>query len=610
VTSASDYEVVIWSEYYPTSCFEQGFISWAISDKCGNLGIGSPSGGGNLYTVEWNINSNGASQKLDWIGAPEDFLPPEDITIQFSDQNCTNDFDPCMWRGRLDGSNVEETWIWELLPDVHYRGGCDISVYYSHTPCSNFSGPVTSQNPLPELVEANQNSVLTTEVCVQITDKCSTAELEYCFDVTVQCGSCGQFGNIYCETCEDADPPLQDGGCKLCDPVELAEGYQSCTPPCVDPTCPILGPPQPAMLCETPGFVPHNMSWFAFVASADNMDVEVFIFNCIGAGVQSGIYSSCDFTEPCVGYNVNCSINGTIDYNASLNVGQTYYMFVDGCNGSECEYEVTVNGLNELVPDDIDAIMAYSLCSNNWLTDDLINGATNASESGNCEVANFITVCPEELLQFSVIHQGNLGNFPENDDPCDNYPLLDASFQWSTSWGGSYNWNPYEEDNGEFIEVIEMPSDVGVYNICLDFIDYECFPVIGPKCLEVHVEASGTGTYYEDADGDGYGTGDPVELTCPVPAGYACIAGDCNDGDPNVNVPAMLPMPRLECRTLSADTILFSWDERTGFNYTIDYSQMPANLVTIEEIGQVLVTGFVSSCQYAVLGIEVDPLWR
>ncbi|MFM1804164.1 MAG: hypothetical protein RL136_1043, partial [Planctomycetota bacterium] len=40
--------------------------------------------------------------------------------------------------------------------------------------------------------------------------------------------------------------------------------------------------------------------------------------------------------------------------------------------------------------------------------------------------------------------------------------------------------------------------------------------------------------YYTDADGDGYGTGEPVNA-CAQPSGTATVAGDCNDADGAIN---------------------------------------------------------------------------
>jgi PKD repeat protein len=42
-------------------------------------------------------------------------------------------------------------------------------------------------------------------------------------------------------------------------------------------------------------------------------------------------------------------------------------------------------------------------------------------------------------------------------------------------------------------------------------------------------------TYYLDADSDGYGVQESTVMACATPAGYAAIAGDCNDNNANIN---------------------------------------------------------------------------
>jgi hypothetical protein len=42
-------------------------------------------------------------------------------------------------------------------------------------------------------------------------------------------------------------------------------------------------------------------------------------------------------------------------------------------------------------------------------------------------------------------------------------------------------------------------------------------------------------TFYQDLDGDGYGTNAATTQGCTAPAGFAPQTGDCNDGDPGIN---------------------------------------------------------------------------
>ena len=554
------------------------------------------------------------SQDLEWIIEPEDFLPPGDITMQYSDVNCTDQFDNCMWTGVLEGENMIQSWPWEVIPGVHFSFQVDrlYDITYSFLPCDEAIDVVEADNFATggELVPVQNNSSTTSTVCINILDGNQQDELEYCFNATIECLGCSSTGNIRCGTCEAVDLPLGDEGCKFCDPTALANGLVGCTPPCDDPSCPPMsGGSQPAILCDMAGALVENISWFSFVPNKEDLTVEVLVFNCVGAGVQSGIYSSCAFDEPCVGFNVSCSSNGNIEYDANFEIGQTYYLFIDGCNGSECEYEVTIDGLEELLPDDIDHLTAYSICENASLTETIPTGGTNASISGICTAANRVVVCLGEVIQFGVRHQGNQGHFPSNEDPCDEYPLLDASFQWSTSWGVNVDYNPYEENTGQFIEELAVPSIAGVYNVCLDFIDYECFPVLGPVCLEIEVQSDQLRTYFLDEDGDGFGGDIQENLPCPAPFGYVCKSGDCDDTNSAINPLTQPPSPNLQCESTGPFSVIYTWDVLPSFEYFIDLSLIQATAQNLDPtpIGnnQIEFTGFIDPCQFALLTIDV-----
>ncbi len=52
---------------------------------------------------------------------------------------------------------------------------------------------------------------------------------------------------------------------------------------------------------------------------------------------------------------------------------------------------------------------------------------------------------------------------------------------------------------------------------------------------EVDEDASGAPTWYEDADGDGFGSDVSIETACAIPAGFVAKGGDCDDRDPDVS---------------------------------------------------------------------------
>ena len=174
---------------------------------------------------------------------------------------------------------------------------------------------------------------------------CDGTALEHCFEITVQCGSCGEVNGSFCETCESADP-LFPAGCRLCDPIDLMQGFDSCNGFCSQP-CPVDDSgDQPASLCNDGGNVPHNMSWFAFVANAESLTLDVEVGDCTtGNGIQVGIYESCDFND-CIIWSGGCTTaDQTLD-SGDFNLGQTYYLFIDGCNGDDCEFTVSIRAVS------------------------------------------------------------------------------------------------------------------------------------------------------------------------------------------------------------------------------------------------------------------------
>jgi len=109
------------------------------------------------------------------------------------------------------------------------------------------------------------------------------------------------------------------------------------------PSPPLVGP-APSPLCPGGG-APHNMSWFAFIAGTGNYFIEIDPFSCVGGqnGVQMGIYDDCTFTNA-VECQPDCITMPFSFPSTNLIPGNTYYFFIDGCNGSVCSYNINING--------------------------------------------------------------------------------------------------------------------------------------------------------------------------------------------------------------------------------------------------------------------------
>ena len=146
------------------------------------------------------------------------------------------------------------------------------------------------------------------------------------------------------------DPSAEFGAPVLCD-LDCLNGFSSRLP---DTSFSI----QPNRLCSDGGD-PNNMSWFAFVAGADSINITVIPTNCttvrdsmdraIYSSIQAGIMGTCDFNNPeyIACYN-NCEVDRTTPNPAVVATnllvpGRMYFFYVDGCGGTVCDYEVRVN---------------------------------------------------------------------------------------------------------------------------------------------------------------------------------------------------------------------------------------------------------------------------
>jgi len=153
---------------------------------------------------------------------------------------------------------------------------------------------------------------------------------------------------LYC------DPDHPEGSPIICS-LECLDGFTATMPS-------VLLPDQPTTLCGPSG-TPNNLSWFAFVAGDSLVDITITPSGCQPGsvftgnpgdnliGIQTGIYSSCGFTEEDIvvcywdcwavqGDPVNLISNEFV-------AGEVYYLFVDGCGGSVCDYTVSVNSAQQ-----------------------------------------------------------------------------------------------------------------------------------------------------------------------------------------------------------------------------------------------------------------------
>ncbi len=144
---------------------------------------------------------------------------------------------------------------------------------------------------------------------------------------------------------------------------------------------------QPSGFC---GIV-DNPLWVGFVAATPSLELYILVENCqitsTGGGMQAAVYEGCEvpFTWNQVGPCVpEIYPNSFIYYSLnSLNVGQTYYLLLDGWNGDICDFTVEITsgawaGYNdELIADAGDDII--NSCSN---TSTVLDASNSTFPSG------------------------------------------------------------------------------------------------------------------------------------------------------------------------------------------------------------------------------------
>lgn len=162
--------------------------------------------------------------------------------------------------------------------------------------------------------------------------------LQYLFLVFILfCTNPGLYAQ--CEAPDGQQPPsFQCSSAPVICSIEFLDGY------CLDMFETNSPGSQPSPLCPGGGAV-HNVSWFAWVAGSNTIEMQFTAEDCTMAGgfsgMQVGVYNDCDFSSA-VFCEPNC-FTGTQTFSSSAFIpGQTYYIFIDGCGGSICNVEVSI----------------------------------------------------------------------------------------------------------------------------------------------------------------------------------------------------------------------------------------------------------------------------
>lgn len=156
--------------------------------------------------------------------------------------------------------------------------------------------------------------------------------------------------SAFAQDCNDPPPALCPCDVEIICGFEALDGYCLEMPPNLVTSSTFVG---------CPNNVIDNPAWFAFVAGEEFLDMDLIPSNCsqgafFSIGIHWAIYTG---TPDCTGSGADCVFTGltpeltscgcpgNFTHNISIPTvpGQTYYVLIDGCGGSQCDIEIVVN---------------------------------------------------------------------------------------------------------------------------------------------------------------------------------------------------------------------------------------------------------------------------
>jgi gliding motility-associated-like protein len=219
------------------------------------------------------------------------------------------------------------------------------------------------------------------------------------------------------------------------------------------------------------GFYLHNTHWFSFIATSTTVTVTIAPTNCIqvggGLGLQGAIVEYCPqgFPYPTVGFcqGACTSSEFTIGTGGSFVVGQQYWIMLDGCSGSVCDYQVVATqGITVPVLEDPTVITGPAqTCPGGTVTFTVDDPEFATTFYWTVDGVPVTSLGPELEYTFpSGIAEGIYEVCLENaENPC--YNLVDN--------------NDYVPGSICFeIEVLNLPeTDAGPVDVCVENAPYE-----------------------------------------------------------------------------------------------------------------------------------------
>ena len=278
-----------------------------------------------------------------------------------------------------------------------------------------------------------------------------------------------------------------------------------------------IEPGQIFPLCD--GFtVPNNMKWYSFIVPTETLEISITDLDCVatsaGMGLQAGIYVNCVEQGNCL-VSVNLCDEDVSDISFSLSnltVGDTLFLYVDGCNGSSCGYNLEF---------DTDSGFDLDLeCTS------VVLNSFNITWNTLSEYTTYELLVLGDLIDVTPLADFSLSSFPNNTEV-----ILVASGNGVCTLQDITVCMVVDNDNdGVFSSEDCNDNNPNIFpsnpEVC-DGLDNNCNGQVDEDFTLM--------TFYSDNDRDGYGVEGTGFMACMQPPDTTTESGDCDDNNPAIN---------------------------------------------------------------------------